>query len=87
MGFRGDTGVHMKDQHHRSFQGHGRSQMWGWSSGINYEESPGSPEQGERYHGTGWRLRPRSALAGRTEDVAAADSTPHLRQVFTRHRH
>lgn len=42
-GCRGDTGVQMKDQHHRHLLGHSRDQMWGWSSWGKREENPGSP--------------------------------------------
>lgn len=72
MGFRGDTDVQVKDWPHRSFVGTGRAQTWGWSSGANCEESPGSPGWGEIHLRQGQRLRPQTAQASGREDVAAA---------------
>ena len=73
VGCRGDTGVQMKDWHHRCFVETGRAQTLGWNSGANCEESPGSPERGEMHLRQGQRLRPQSVPASGRDDVAAAD--------------
>lgn len=76
MGFR-EASVQINDQHSRGFLGHGRPQCWAGAQGLTVSTALGARGREDRPQNR-HRLRPKSALTRRREDVAPADVSSHL---------